>query len=187
MILYIFAGPNGSGKSTIISKYIDEYHLGNVEYICPDIYASKIFGKVEDIKERYLKAIKFSEYKREKLLKNNLPIIMETVLSRSDKLEFVKKAKEKGYEVISVFVGTDSPEINIERVKRRVSNGGHDVPEDRLRERFIRSMNNLPLLASLSDEIYVYDNTVKPRLVVSRVVNAEYIAEDTPDWAKNIK
>ena len=186
MVLYIFAGPNGSGKSTIISQDIRLYRLENIEYICPDIYASKLFDNVKDVKERYLKAIRFSEYKREKLLERNQPIIVETVLSRSDKLDFVKKAKSKGYEVISVFVGTDSPEINISRVKQRVLQGGHDVPEDRLRERFVRSMNNLEYLSKLSDEIYVYDNSLKPRLVASKIKNVEFVAEDAPDWAKKI-
>ncbi len=186
MTLYIFAGPNGSGKSTIIAQYIRSYHLENVEYICPDIYASKLFGNIEDVKERYIKAIQFAEYKREKLLKENKPLIMETVLSRSDKLDFIEKAKANGYEIISVFVGTDSPEINIRRVKCRVSQGGHDVPEDKLRERFIRSMNNLSVLSKLSDEIYVFDNTLKPRLVASKIKNVHYVADDAPDWARNI-
>ncbi len=186
MILYIFAGPNGSGKSTIIAQYIRLYHLENVEYVCPDIYASKLFGNVEDVKERYIKAIEFADYKREKLLKCNKPIIMETVLSHSDKLDFVEKAKAKGYDIVSVFVGTDSPEINISRVKQRVSQGGHDVPEDKLRERFVRSMNNLNILSKLSDEIYVFDNTLKPRLVASKIKNVHYVADDVPDWAKKI-
>lgn len=186
MILYIFAGPNGSGKSTIIAQYIRSYHLENIEYICPDIYASRLFGNIEDVKERYINSIKFAEYKREKLLKENKPLIMETVLSRSDKLDFVKMAKTKGYEVVSVFVGTDSPEINISRVKQRVSQGGHDVPEDKLRERFKRSMNNLSTLSKLSDEIYVFDNTLKPRLVASKIKNVHYVADDAPDWAKKI-
>ena len=50
MTLYLFAGPNGSGKSTIIANYIREYHLENVEYVCPDIYASELFAGIEDIR-----------------------------------------------------------------------------------------------------------------------------------------
>lgn len=186
MVLYVFAGPNGSGKSTIISQYIRSYRLEEIEYVCPDIYASKLFNDVEDIKERYLKAIKFSEYKREKLLENNQPLIMETVLSRADKLDFIEKAKASGYEIIAVFIATDSPEINISRVKQRVLQGGHDVPEDKLRERFVKSINNLEYLSKLSDEIYVYDNTLKPRLVASKIKNVHYVSEDAPEWARKI-
>lgn len=184
MILYLFAGPNGSGKSTIIAEYIKEHNLKNVEYICPDIYAQSIFSNIENEKDRYISAIKFSEYKRTKLLNENKPLIVETVLSRVDKIDFVKLAKEKGYKVISVFVCTDSPEINIERVKRRVVEGGHDVPIDRLKDRYYKSLENLKPLYETSDEIYVYDNTIKPRLVAAKIDDVNYIAENAPVWAK---
>ena len=106
MTLYLFAGPNGSGKSTIIANYIREYHLENVEYVCPDIYASELFAGIDDIYERYTRAMSFAEHKREKLLRNRQPLIMETVLSRADKLEFVERAKALGYRIVSVFVST---------------------------------------------------------------------------------
>lgn len=184
MILYLFAGPNGRGKSTIIAEYIKEHNLKNVEYICPDIYAQSIFSNIENEKDRYISAIKFSEYKRTKLLNENKPLIVENVLSRIDKIDFVKIAKEKGYKVVSIFVCTDSPEINIERVKRRVVEGGHDVPVDRLKDRFYKSLENLKPLYEISDEIYIYDNTVKSRLVAAKIDDVNYIAENAPAWAK---
>ena len=46
-------GKNGSGKSTVIANYISFYGLDDVEYICPDIYASELFGTISDIYERY--------------------------------------------------------------------------------------------------------------------------------------
>ena len=182
MKLYLFAGPNGSGKSTIIANYIREYKLNDVEYVCPDIYASELFSDIDDIYERYAKAMSFAEYKREKLLKNRKPFIMETVLSRVDKLDFVKQAKAMGYRIISVYVSTESADINIERVKKRVSEGGHDVPEDKLRARYERSLKNLPVLSALSDELYVYDNTVTPKLVAAIVDGERYSADIVPSW-----
>lgn len=185
MTLYLFAGPNGSGKSTIITNYIREYHLDNVEYVCPDIYAAELFSGIEDVYERYSKAMSFAEHKREKLLRNHKPLIMETVLSRADKLDFVKRAKASGYRVVAVFVATESADINISRVKKRVSEGGHDVPEDKLRARYERSMKNLPVLASLADELYVYDNTTAPRLVAAIIDGERYTADDAPSWVLN--
>ncbi len=96
----------------------------------------------------------------------------------------MKLAKEKGYKAISIFVCTNSPEINIGRVKNRVSEGGHDVPTDRLKDRYYKSLENLKPLYETSDEIYIYDNTVKPRLVAAKIDDANYIAENAPDWAK---
>ncbi len=187
MTLYIFAGPNGSGKSTIIKDYITHFGLDDIPYICPDIYASQLFSDIEDIYERYARAMDFAAYKRAKLLDQGKSMIIETVLSRPDKLDFALQAKQQGYRIVSVFVGTMSPDINCARVKQRVSEGGHDVPEDKLRARYARSMNNLPLLASCSDELYIYDNSGdQPALAMSIIDDNTFIYANAPDWVKGI-
>ena len=187
MTIYLFAGPNGSGKSSVIANYISFYGLDDVEYICPDIYASELFGAINDIYERYGKAMDFAEYKRERLLKEGKSMIIETVLSRSDKLDFVKKAKVSGYKIVSIFVSTESADINCARVKRRVSEGGHDVPEEKIRSRYIKSMDNLPLLSELSDELYVYDNSGKyPVLGLSYINDDVFISANAADWIKKL-
>ncbi len=187
MTLYLFAGPNGSGKSTLIKDYITYYGLEDVEYICPDIYASELFSDIEDVYERYTQAMDFAAYKRERLLSLGRSMIMETVLSRSDKLDFVVHAREKGYRIVSIFVGTESADINCARVRKRVTEGGHDVPEDKLRERYARSMQNLPLLAECSDELYVYDNSgAHPSLALSIIDEDLFLTAEAPDWVKNL-
>ncbi len=187
MTLYLFAGPNGSGKSTVIKDYIPYYGLNDVEYICPDIYASSVFSEVEDLLQRYSKAMDFAEYKRNRLLNEGKSMIVETVLSRSDKLDFVKKAKQAGYRIVSVFVGTASPDINCARVRKRVAEGGHDVPDEKIRARYSRSMNNLLLLAEISDELYVYDNSgEKPFCALSLIDKEAYSSPNIPDWVKRI-
>ncbi len=187
MTLYLFAGPNGSGKSTLIKDYITYYGLDDVEYVCPDIYASELFSSIEDVYERYTKAMDFAAYKRQKLLSMGKSMIIETVLSRSDKLDFVSGARKQGYRVISVFVGTASSDINCEHVKRRVAEGGHDIPEDKVRARYARSMENLPILAECSDELYIYDNSGKrPVLALSIIDEDVFVTAEAPDWVKNI-
>ncbi len=187
MTVYLFAGPNGSGKSTLIKDYISYYGLDDVEYICPDIYASELFSNIEDIYDRYKKAMDFATYKRERLLVLGKSMIMETVLSRSDKLDFVANARKQGYKIVSVFVGTAFADINCERIKQRVAEGGHDVPEDKIRARYARSMENLPLLAECSDELYVYDNSGEHPILALSIINEDiFITAEAPDWAKNI-
>lgn len=124
MTLYVFAGPNGSGKSTIIKDFILFNGLEDIDYVCPDIYASTLFKDIADIKQRYIKAMDFAKYKRERLLNENKSMLIETVLSGQDKILFINKAKQLGYYIVSIFVGTSSPSINILRVNKRVSEGG---------------------------------------------------------------
>ncbi|MGN0446962.1 MAG: zeta toxin family protein [Acutalibacteraceae bacterium] len=183
MKIYIFAGPNGSGKSTIIKDYIKSYNLENIEYICPDVYASNYFSHIEDIKQRYITAMNFAEYKREKLLKNKQSFIMETVLSRKDKLGFLKTAKEQGYEIVGVFVCTASADINVQRVKKRALEGGHDVPKEKIIERYNRSVKNLQAFSQICNELYIYDNTLFPKLVYALVDDVKFEAKDIPLWA----
>ncbi len=185
MVIYFFAGPNGSGKSTVIANYISFYGLEDVEYVCPDIYAAELFYEIEDEYEKYTKAMRFAEYKREKLLNERKSMIIETVLSRSDKLDFIVKAKSIGYKIVSIFVGTKSADINCERVKKRFSQGGHDVPEEKIRKRYYRSMENLPLLAECSDELYVYDNSGGYPVLGLSIVNEDvFITSEAAEWIK---
>lgn len=108
-------------------------------------------------------------------------------LSFSDKLDFVRKAKTLRYRIISIFVGTESADINCARVKQRVSEGGHDVPEDKIRSRYNKSMDNLPLLAECSDELYVYDNSGEhPVLGLSFIDDDVFITAEATDWIKKL-
>ncbi len=187
MTLYLFAGPNGSGKSTLIKDYISYYGLDDIEYICPDIYASELFSDTEDVYERYKKAMDFAAYKREKLLSAGKSMIMETVLSRSGKLDFAVNARKRGYRIVSIFVGTSSADINCKRVKQRVAEGGHGVPEDKIKARYVRSMENLPLLAECSDELYIYDNSGKHPILALSIINEDmFVTSEAPDWVKNM-
>ncbi len=83
----------------------------------------------------------------------------ETVYSHPSNLDFLRALKSLGYVVDLFFVCTDSPEINVQRVANRVASGGHDVPTDRIRSRWFRSVR--VLMASLShiDRIGLFDNS----------------------------
>lgn len=156
--LYVFAGPNGSGKSTLIANLIKNQNFSTT-YINADIIGNEIFGNIKDEKERNEKSMFYTmDIVKENILKGN-SLCYETVLSHSSKLDIVKLAIECGYKIISYIVYTDNPEINIERVKLRARQGGHDVPEDKVRTRYYRAMENIELLKLLSDEIYEFNNS----------------------------
>ena len=72
----------------------------------------------------------------------------------------MERARKAGYQVVCVYILTKDPEINISRVKNRVNNGGHGVPDEKVRERFIRALRLFPKLFTICDELYVLDNSI---------------------------
>jgi predicted ABC-type ATPase len=116
----------------------------------------------------------------------------ETVFSHKGKVEFVKRAKAAGYKVYLYFVSTESPEINVYRVKEvRVKEGGHDVPEDKIVSRYDRSMEFLYEAAQYCYQVYFFDNSKQGQrhtLFAQFKMNAQgekdwkYEEELFPEW-----
>ena len=83
----------------------------------------------------------------------------ETVFSHPSKIAALAKAKAAGYRTYLYYVATDAAEINTDRVARRYAQGGHDVPPEKVRERYSRSLANvIPALPHLS-RAYFFDNS----------------------------
>jgi len=184
MELYVFAGPNGGGKSTLIAQFIKEYNLTDFEYISPDIYAKTLFSKILDEKEKYQKAFDYAELVRAYMLENNKSMIIETVNSTANKFDFYKQCIEKGYKVTVVFVGTESFEINIQRVAKRVKEGGHGVDPEKIKSRYYKSMELLFPLTLFSNTLFIYDNSDKFELCVLKENSTyKYVAQNLPKWA----
>jgi predicted ABC-type ATPase len=100
-----------------------------------------------------------ASYIRDELLEISNKFTIETVMSHPSKLEFIKKAKEKGFKVYLYFVSLADPALNKHRVKTRVLAGGHDVDADKIEQRYYRTMNNLLAALKLVDDAYIFDNS----------------------------
>jgi predicted ABC-type ATPase len=79
---------------------------------------------------------------------------------------------------VSVFVLTVDAELNVFRVRSRVIGGGHDVPAEKIRDRYRKSLDNLPKLIEISDECYVIDNTEVPFVVYAKDATGQYVSEN---------
>ena len=105
----------------------------------------------------------FSAFVADYIRNNMLNIVhqftIETVLSDVRKLEYIHLAKKLGYRIYLYFVATKDVEINIRRVAQRVEQGGHDVPEDKVRKRYEKSLQNLLETIKLCDRAYLFDNS----------------------------
>ena len=155
--LLVIAGPNGSGKSTL-TNYLSELGCDFGAYINPDEIAAEI-----DLPEpkRSLHAQGLADLARERCLAERISFSVETVMSHPSKLEFMARARDAGYVVELFFVCTSDPEINAVRVRHRVHFGGHDVPVDRIKARYGRTLDLLPRAAVLSRRVRLFDNTAQ--------------------------
>lgn len=155
---FIFAGANASGKSTYITHLLNNNIIFG-EYINPDIILKEDL-KLEETKENYLKAFQVGEERRERALENKKNIIIETVFSTEEKIEYVYKLIDNGYHVTVFFTGTDDEDINVLYLLDRVRNGGHDVPIKKLIDRRIRGFENIKKIAKDIDCLIFVDNSI---------------------------
>ena len=169
--ILVFAGPNGSGKSTIAD--------------CYDLEG--LYINADDIKKKrqctYIEAALEAERLREDCLQRKRSFTFETVLSTRRNIELLIRAKQYGYHIKSIFVLTSDPEINVFRVKSRVHDSGHDVPIDKIRSRYWKSLQSIRELVALSDDCCIYDNTKTPQIVYFKRDN-EHVIYGNQYWTQ---
>jgi Uncharacterized protein conserved in bacteria len=186
--LLILAGPNGSGKSTTVNKILNSpYYPG--EYISPDEAVKlSLFDEIVDHKKRYISAMQFCEDIRNDLLMRGRPFCFETVLSTPEKISFLSRAKKLGYLIESIYITTKDPDINVSRVARRHSQGGHDVPVDKIHARYARSMALVPDLMKISDNMVIIDSSedYKEQIIVVKN-NYNWVGLHSDTWEPWIK
>lgn len=189
-VLIVIAGPNGSGKTSITSKILKHEWMEDAVYVNPDIIAQDKFGDWNS-PVAIRQSIEYCESLREECLVNKQSLIFETVLSRIDKVDFVKRAIDNGFFVRLFFVSTQSPTINASRIASRVMEGGHDVPITKIISRFQKSIANASVLTRLVDRAYFYDNSIdnedaKLLFRLSDGKLAKQYTEEVPEWASII-
>lgn len=157
-VLYVVAGPNGSGKSTLVTNFIN-YQIFGDKFVNAGIFAQTKFNDIEDANERERLSMLYAVDEFNRLVSENKTFVFETVLSHESKLDMIKSAKKKGYRIISIYVFTDLPEINVDRVNKRTEQGAIGVEENKVRARYLRSLQNAAELKAISDEYYQMNNT----------------------------
>lgn len=162
----MIVGPNGAGKSTCYRKYLRDALKGHIDnHVDPDEIERQIR---QDLDGEKLPDDEFSAMARDEAamqrnihLANRVSFSFETVFSDpyGDKLDFMRQAKSRGYTVALIAVGLDSPEKSAQRVATRVSKGGHNVPLDRIRDRYPRVMSNIVAGAQAASAAVIVDNS----------------------------
>jgi len=122
-------------------------------------------------------------YLCEKLFETGQSFCYETVLSHPSKLAFFEHAKASGYGTYLYFVCTDTWKLNVERVRLRVKDGGHDVNRDKVELRYFRSMKNIRMATKMADSSFLIDNSSQfTRIAELKNGGITYVADPFPDW-----
>ena len=134
-VIVALAGPNGVDKTTFF--HVDLQPAG-LRFVNADVLAQELHL------DSYA-AARLADAVRQELVKQRESFVFETVLSDpvGEKLAFLKSTVEAGYNTILCFIGAAGPEVCEQRVAMRVSQGGHDVPTEKLVQRFPRILANL--------------------------------------------
>jgi predicted ABC-type ATPase len=178
--LELVVGPNGSGKTTFVEQRLIPLLPGSV-FVNADVIAKQRWPEAPE-KHSY-EAAKIAATIRDALVTQGESFIAETVFSHSSKLEFLDRARRAGY-VVVLHVVMVPVDLSIARVAVRVTEGGHDVPENKIRERFDRLWPLVSEAIRRSDHATVYDNSAPDvTRIAAKFVEGDVVGETRwPAW-----
>lgn len=197
-VLYVLAGVNGAGKSSIGGFLLTREGLS---WFNPDTFARELIVATGcDLESANAHAWAESVRRLDEAVAQGQSYAFETTLGGHTVAAKIQAAT-RTHDVIIWFCGLDSPERHLDRVRARVSQGGHDIPEAMIRARYPQAQRNLIALMPHVAHVRVYDNSVEaaagdpvpdPVLVMElaqgRLVppsaNDRTALERTPEWAK---
>jgi predicted ABC-type ATPase len=164
--IYVLAGPNGAGKTTFAHSYL------LAEVSCPVFLNADYLAKGLSPLEPQLAALRAGKLmlqEFERLVNERTTFAIETTLSGTTLAERLRAAQGQGYRLVLYYMWLPSVKLSKERVKLRVSKGGHNIPEKDIERRFGRSLENLrtiylPLAENWS---LIKSDTATPEFIAS--------------------
>jgi predicted ABC-type ATPase len=181
-ILVAIAGPNGAGKTTFFHAHLASAGL---RFVNADVVA-------EELAVEPYEAARLADALRKALAGRRESFVFETVFSDpvGDKVAFLSEATGYGYVVLLSYIGLSGPDQSLERVAMRVSQGGHDVPDDKLPSRFPRTLANLQAAIARLPHVLIYDNSdlnVPYRQVaIFENGHLRHLRQPIPNWLRPV-
>lgn len=163
--LYIIAGCNGAGKTTASLTML------------PEIWRCREFVNADEIarglspfnpESMAIEAGRIMLKRIDDLLRGDESFSIETTLSTRSYAQTIEKAHLNGFSVQLLFFWLPTPETAIERVKQRVIEGGHNIPVDVIRRRYIAGIKNLfGIYMDIVDSWMLVENQNNPRIIIA--------------------
>lgn len=197
-ILHVLAGVNGAGKSSIGET---EFNREGAPVFNPDTIAQKIRQLHPSISLTLANAHawQIGQSLLEQATAESRDYRFETTLGGRTIARLLEHAARSGHRLQIWFCGLASPELHLQRVRHRVAHGGHNIPEEKIRERWKTSRENLIRLLPHIDHLRVFDNSAEgdpaeghrpqPRLLLEMKggrITAPADLSGAPDWAQPI-
>lgn len=152
-LLHLLAGPNGAGKSTYVRDVLSP--TTRLPFINADEITLERWPDAQA--EHAYEAARIAEDRRRDHIAHRRSFITETVFSHPSKVQLVSDAVDAGY-LVHLHIIIVPVELAVQRVAERVRRGGHDVPEQKIRERYERLWTHLDAAIDIADVVEVFDN-----------------------------
>lgn len=181
--LTIFAGVNGAGKTSLYNQQKKYFNFG--ERINPDEILTQFNGNWNSERD-VAKSSLITVRKINNLLKSKKSFNWETTIVTNTLLNQLSVAKKLGYTIIFQFVGTGNINTSFERIKFRVSNGGHGVEAETVKRRFVKQFDYLNEVLNYVDKAIFYDNSTQMKVVAIYEKNTFTYIDKSVKWTKNL-
>jgi len=161
---FIVAGPNGAGKTTFAETYLPN-EAGCSLFINADLIAGGISPLRPELGA--FEAGRILLRKMDEFIERGDTFGFETTLSGTAYANRIRDMKGRDYRIVIFYLKLPSADLAVARVRARVIEGGHDVPEEDIRRRFDTSWSNFEqIYRPLADKWIVFDNSGEYPLIL---------------------
>ncbi|PAD72842.1 zeta toxin family protein [Paenibacillus campinasensis] len=181
----VYAGTNGAGKSELTK--ILKHRNPDIVVIDADEIA-KSYSHLPKNRADFAAGREAVKLVRQ-CIEEGKSFSIETTLGGKNVLNQMQLAKKSGFSINLYYVGLDSVDLHIDRVAQRVAKGGHHIPEEDIRRRYVTSLENLPQAIRLADRSFLFDNSNVYQIqaeVYRGQIRYQAPPSEITSWAKNV-
>lgn len=180
--ILMIAGPNGAGKTTtalsVLKQHLDVYEFINADEIArglAPLHPSSMNLMAGKLMIKRLRDLLFAEKS----------FAFETTAAGINYLKYIKQAKQVGYEFRLMFLWLSDADLAVKRVAQRVSQGGHHIPENDIRRRYVQGIQYLMKhYLPQADSALILDNSDanSQKLIAEKNAQDGLVVQDQKIW-----